>query len=170
MDGETAVDIQELTSSDEQLVAAFLEHVSSSSEYRRFFTSGRAVRSGWSKALTTADQRDHLVHGAFTTQGADTSLVAVAESIRLRGRHDRAEFAAITADPWQGLGIGTMLARRLAAHAAAGGVSHWEAYMLASNDRMKRLLDRIGPRIEGSIEFGLLRVVHRIDEKPSARS
>lgn len=140
---------------DGRLLSEFLSQMSPESEYRRFLSSGGSVRSRWVAGLINADQIDFLVYGAFADSAFGTDLVAVAESVRREDDPDRAEFALAAIDPWQNLGVGTLLSRHLADVARSTGVRFWEAYMLADNRRMARVLARVGQRMELTIDSGL---------------
>ena len=78
-----------------------------------------------------ADQRDCLVHGAVAGNEFDSSLVAIAESIRDPGDGQRAEYALAALDPWQNKGIGTLLTRHVARIAPSTGIRLWETSILA---------------------------------------
>ena len=53
---------------------------------------------------------------------------------------DRAEYAGIVADQWQGRGLGTALTRHLVDAATARGVRRFDAIVLPDNARMLGLL------------------------------
>jgi GNAT superfamily N-acetyltransferase len=102
------------------------------------------------------------VEGAVATNQFGSSLVAVAESIRYPDRPDIAEFAMVAADPWQNMGVGTLLARHLASRAFDTGVRLWEAFMLAENGAMASVLDSVGPKVDERVEQGLVTAVHQL--------
>lgn len=70
-----------------------------------------------------------------------------------------AEVAVTVLDDWQGRGIGTVLLRRLTAHARAVGIDRLRAFVLPENVRARRLLGSAGWRVEGRVDgwlqFGL---------------
>ena len=147
---------------DGGLLGALGNQLSRESEYRRFFSSGRSVYGKWVARLVGADQIGFLVAGAVATNEFGSSLVAVAESVRYPDLPEWAEFALIAADPWQNMGVGTLLARHLAARAFAGGVRFWEAVMLAENRAMASVLESVGPRVDVRVEPGLVTAVHEL--------
>jgi acetyltransferase len=147
---------------DGRLLAALGNQLSAESGYRRFLTAGKGVYSKWVARLVGADQVDALVDVAVATNEFGSSLVAVAESIRNPDRPERAEFALVAADPWQNLGVGTLLARHLAARAFAGGVRLWEAVMLADNTPMASVLESVGPKVDERFDSGLVTTVHEL--------
>jgi acetyltransferase len=147
---------------DGRLLAAMAGHLSGDSEFRRFLAPGKSQHSKWVGRLVAADQVDVLVHGAVATDAFGSVLVAVAESVRRRDRPEWAEVALVAADPWQNMGVGTVLARHLAASAFATGVRFWEAVMLAENGIMARVLHSVGPKVTEHLEPGLVTVVHEL--------
>jgi acetyltransferase len=147
---------------DGRLLAALANQLSSESEFRRFLAPGKRNHSKWVARLVVADQVDVLVHGAVATNEFGSNLVAVAESIRHQDHTDRAEMAMVAADPWQNMGVGTLLARHLAARAYETGVRLWDAVMLTENGAMATVLDSVGPRVDQHIEPGLVTVVHEL--------
>jgi len=156
------LELRPLRVSDGRLLAALGSQVSTASEYRRFLSVGNSVYSEWVARLIAADQIDFLVDGVVATNEFGSSLVAVAESIRYPDRPQWAEFALLAADPWQNLGLGTLLARHLATRAYAGGVRFWEAIMLAENMPMVSVLESVGPNVEERVEPGLVTAVHEL--------
>jgi GNAT superfamily N-acetyltransferase len=161
-DGAT-IELRPIGIRDGRLVSSFLTQLSPGSEYRRFLSEGGGMRSRWVANLINADQVDSLVYGAVADNGSGSSLVAVGESIRLRDDRERAEFALAAIDPWQNMGIGSLLADYLARLARDGGVRYWESHMLADNGLMTSVLARVGTQVSYSINSGLASVLHRLD-------
>jgi acetyltransferase len=154
---------------DGRLLASLAHQLSTESAFRRFLLPGRSLHGQWVARLIAANQVDALVDGAVATNQFGSSLAAVAESIRYPDRPDMAEFALVAADPWQNMGVGTLLARHLAARAFDTGVRLWEAVMLAENGAMASVLDSVGPKVDERVEQGLVTAVHRLLE-PGHRS
>lgn len=156
------IELRPLGISDGRLLSNFMSQLSPESEYKRFLSSGGGVRSQWVANLIHADQSDCLAYGAVAGNEFGSSLVAIAESIRDPGDGQRAEYALAATDPWQNLGIGTLLTRHVARIARSTGVRLWETYMLAENTRMARVMDNVGTRVSIGIDHGLAVVVHDI--------
>lgn len=156
------VGVRQIGRSDGRLVSQFMGQMSEESEYMRFLSSSGSQRTIWVPRLINADQVDHLACGAFATDRFGSSLVAIAESIRNRDRPEWAEFAIVSSDRWQGMGIGTLLARNLADRARSTGIRYWEAFMLSENRRMERLFARVGTEVETRAGSGLVNTVRDI--------
>lgn len=148
---------------DGRLLSSFLTQLSPESEYRRFLSGGGAIRSHWVAGLINADQERCLVHGAFAEDRFGQTLVAVGESIAISDAADRAEFALAAIDPWQGMGVGTLLTRHLSDVARSRGIRYWETHMLADNRQIARVLARVARRIELAIDSGLSSAVYDLD-------
>jgi len=158
-DGST-IEMRPLNIRDGRIIAQFMSQFSTESEYKRFLSSRGRARSQWVANLINADQRDFLAYGAVARNEFGSSLIAIAESIRDPGDVQRAEFALAAVDPWQSLGIGTLLTRHVARIASRRGIRFWETYMLADNTRMSRVMDSVGNRVSIEIDSGVASVVH----------
>lgn len=162
VDGST-IELRPIGIRDGRLLSSFLTQLSPESEYKRFLSTGRNIRSEWVAGLINADQRGSLVFGAFAENRFGSTLVAVGESIAVQDPSDRAEFALAAIDPWQGIGVGTMLATHLADVARSRGIRYWETHMLADNRQIARVLGRVARRVELTIDSGLSSAVYDLD-------
>ena len=158
----SSIGMRPLGHGDGRQVSQFRGQMSEESEYFRFLSGGGSQTSSWVPRLLNSDQIDNLAHGAFASNRFGSTLVAIAESIRYKDRPDTAEFAMVAIDSWQGMGVGTLLARHLAANASATGIRFWEAYALSENRRMERLLNRIGTKVETRLDSRLVVTVRDI--------
>ena len=75
------------------------------------------------------------------------TLVAVGRVVKTAP--DTADIAILVWDEWQGLGLGSWLARRLADAAAAEGVTRIAGTMLADNRPALRILKARQPGLRG---------------------
>jgi len=148
------------------MVSGFLTQLSSESEYKRFMSAGGSARGRWVAGLIKANSSGSLAYGAFASDRFGSSLVAIGESIRLDRDGERAEFALAAIDPWQNMGVGSLLSRLLAEVARSRGVRFWESYMLADNRQMVRLLARLGRRVELVIDSGVSSAVCELGTSP----
>jgi hypothetical protein len=115
--------LRPLGRSDGRLISSFVSHLTPDSTSKRFLSQSGGARHEWVANLINADQRDFLVYGAVAINQFGSSLVAMAESIRDPGDRQRAEFALAAVDPWQNMGIGTLLTGHVARIARSSGVS-----------------------------------------------
>jgi len=145
---------------DGRVISSFVAQLTPETSYRRLLSAGRGIRNQWVAKLIHADQRDFLVYGAVASNEFGATLVAVAESVRDRGDPTRAEFALAALDPWQNLGIGTLLTRHVARVARSSGISLWETYGMAEYPQMTKVMEHIGTRVGLEVEHGLSHAVY----------
>ena len=139
-DGSQAV-IRPLRGGDRPALAAAFERLGEQSRYRRFLGPMPGLTESQLRHLTDVDQRDHVALAAIdSTSGS--SIVGVARFIRLADGD--VEPALVVVDDWQARGLGTVLLAALVHVARAQGVRRFQAYVLADNVDMLRLLRGIG--------------------------
>jgi GNAT superfamily N-acetyltransferase len=122
---------------DGAAIRALFQGLSERSTWLRFFTLcprlDRVV--GW------ATEVDHSRRLGVVAIATDTGqLIAHAGLQRDRRQPDRAEFALVIADPYQGRGLGRILLGRLVEEARPVGIGWLTAEVLAENHRMLNLL------------------------------
>lgn len=128
---------------DRQRLRVAFERLSAESRRRRFLMPVARLSSRMLTYLTQVDHHDHealVVVDAATDEG-----VGIARFVRSSARPDSAEAAVTVADAWQGRGLGTLLVELLAARAREEGITRFTALMLADNDEMRDVLQRVGP-------------------------
>ena len=92
--------------------------------------------------------------------------MAVVRYEREPGRDGRAEYAALFEDGWQGRGLGAAMTERLIGAARDRGIRRLHALVTPGNERMLRLLRRLGFPTKVSREGGAERV--EVDLAPKA--
>jgi GNAT superfamily N-acetyltransferase len=158
------IELRPIGISDGRLISNFVAQLSPETSYRRFLSAGRGVRNQWVAKLIHADQSDFLVYGAVATNEFGATLVAVAESIRDPEDERRAEFALAAIDPWQNMGIGTLLTRHVARIARSSGVDVWETYTMSSHPQMAKVMDYVGTRVSLEIDHGLSHARYELND------
>ncbi len=110
--------------------------LSPESSRRRFFTPRFWLSDAELDRLTNLDGVDRYAIGA-TVASADGSVegIGVARYAREPDEPRAAEAAVVVIDAWQGLGLGKLLLRRLAAAALARGIDRLRGIVLRDNDR-----------------------------------
>jgi RimJ/RimL family protein N-acetyltransferase len=111
---------------------------------------------------------DHDRREAIVAVSPEDELVGVARYGCEPGS-DEAEIALVVQDGWQGRGLGTVLLTALLDHGSSRGLSRFRAYVLATNDRMLRLIEKVGVVTERSLDQGVasLRFTPRPPRPPS---
>jgi len=118
---------------------------------RRYFTAGQPSRPLLARLAGTSAGGRSLIAAT-----ADGQVVAVANLVTAPPDHDTAEVAFLVADAWQGRGLGTALARRIAGMASSLGVTELRAYALAANAELPQMLRRAGYDITSRVNGTML--------------
>lgn len=138
---------------------AFVASLSPAMRHRRFLATVRELPESLLRSLTEIDYRSHLAIVAETIEctagdadeDGEPCIVADARYV-LEERGDRAEFAIVVADRWQGVGLGGALIRRLVGEARRRGLARLHGDVLADNEPMIGLVRRHGGRISPHLE------------------
>jgi len=153
LDG-TTVHIRPISPSDRDALVHFHEGLTSETTRMRFFLFHPHLTPDELERFTHVnhDDREALV----ALHGGD--IVAVARFDRTPGTDD-AEAAFVTADAWQGIGLGTQLLEQLADRARAEGVTRFSADTLGENHRMLGVFRRSGLMVDSDTHAGVVHVV-----------
>ena len=116
----------------------FLGRCSERTIYLRFFGSLGEFSEEKARYFASVDGVDHFGLVALDPHNRD-EIIAIVRYDREPG-DERAEYAAIVEDGWQGHGIGIDLTRRLVDVACANGVRAFYAMVMGKNKRMLELL------------------------------
>ena len=142
----TRVTIRPIEPGDKQELQDGLHRLSEEAVQRRFLVPKVRFTKAELRYLTEVDGHDHVALVVETDRWPGM-IVAVARYVRLDDDPDTAEAAIVVADALQGLGLGTLLAERLAAAGALHGVARFTAEMLGDNVAAQRLMDRLTARL-----------------------
>ncbi len=122
----------------------------------RFFGSMEELSDRKACYFATTDGVDHL--GLVALDPEDSGeIVAIVRYARLAG-DDRAEYAALVEDRWQGRGVGTALTRHLIDEAKGNGVRCLYALVMGENARMLNVFRHLGLPGREHFEEGAKRV------------
>ena len=144
--------IRPLRSGDTVTVEAVFGGLGSESRRLRFGAAMATLTPGELERLARVDGRHHGLVGY-----AGGCPVAIAHLARVDAAS--AEIAWAVADAWQHLGIGTALARLLAADAAAAGIVELRATMHVHNRASLSLMRKATRIVSSCIDGGELLVV-----------
>jgi GNAT superfamily N-acetyltransferase len=106
--------------------------------YLRFFGPMRKLSDEQARYFASTDGVDHLGLVALDPQDPE-EIIAVVRYARKPG-DERAEYAALVEDGWQGRGIGAALTRWLIDEARGNGVRWFYAPVKGENTRMLNVL------------------------------
>ena len=110
--------------------------------YLRFFGSLEELSDEKARYFTRVDGVDHFGYVALDPEAPD-EIIAIVRYDREPG-DERAEYAALVEDRWQGQGIGTTLTRGLIEAALDKGVQSFFALVKGENARMLNVLRHLG--------------------------
>ncbi len=127
---------------DKPLFVAGWSQLSDESVYTRFLQSRDGLSVSELALFTEIDHVDHEAIGAIDP--ATGHGVGVARYVREHDRPHVAEAAVTVVDAWQHRGLGGKLLRRLCARATEHRISRFSATLLATNDAMLTLFERLG--------------------------
>ena len=137
----TAIVVRGICPEDAPALRRFHSRLSAHSIYNRFFA--------WLPELSE-ERAEYFTHldpayrQALVAQDPDQpeELIGVIRYDRTPGT-DRAEYAAVLADRWQGRGLGRRMTRELIDTAWRQGIRRLDAYILPDNRPMRQLLARM---------------------------
>ena len=127
---------------DKPLFVGGWSHLSDESVYRRFLQRRGDLTVDELAFFTEIDHVDHEAVGALAA--GTRNGIGVARYVRDRERPQVAEAAITVVDAWQGRGVGGRLLRRLCSRATENRIRVFSASLLAVNDTMLTLFDRLG--------------------------
>jgi RimJ/RimL family protein N-acetyltransferase len=155
----TRILLRPIEAGDKARLSAALGRLSQETIRRRFLAAKPSFSTSELRYLTEVDGRNHLALAAVLADDPE-ALVGVARCVRLPDAPDTAEFAIVVGDPFQGRGLGTLLARELASAARAAGIRRFAATMLSDNVAVRRVMATISTHLElERIEGGVREVV-----------
>jgi len=147
-DGIEAI-VRPIVPPDADALVRFHGRLSLTSVSRRYFYPHLELGTEEVAHLTEVDGVDRV---ALVVE-RDGELIAVGRYDRLEDRTE-AEVAFVVADPYQHLGIATMLLQRLAELARSTGVTHLVAEVLAENHAMLSVFHAAGFPMASTCEWG----------------
>ena len=159
-DGSRVV-LRVMSPEDRELLLRGFHRLSPESRYLRFMGSKAELSESELEALTDLDGEDRFAIGAVRADGdADEAEgLGVARFARLPEDPAVAEAAVTVVDEAQGLGLGSLLLRRLAAAARERGIHRFRGDILACNEPMRRLLATHMDATVGESDHGVTRVM-----------
>jgi ribosomal protein S18 acetylase RimI-like enzyme len=142
------VTIRPLRNADTATVAALFERLGSASRQRRFCGAKPRLSDGDLAALARVDETHHVLVAYMENDAAPAGIA------RLVRGGATGEIAFEVADALQGRGIGSVLARELAADARAAGITQLVATVCGDNQPVVSLLRRVARSLDVSWRDG----------------
>ena len=139
----TEVTIRPIRPEDAERETEFITELSDESRYLRFLSIVRHVTPEMVARFTQIDYDREMALIATRREGDGESIIGVARYVR-DPNPVSAEFAIVIADRAQRKGLASRLMGRLMTHARFAGIERLRGLVLASNDSMLELMDRLG--------------------------
>jgi acetyltransferase len=134
--------IRPIRPDDLERLLDFGRGLSEESRYSRLMYAVHEPTEALLKPFVNIDYQQHMALVALVTlEGADRIVGVARYVIDARLEH---EFALVVTDAWQGHGIGTALLRDLFDYGRRHGVRRVAGTVLQGNERMLRLVRRLG--------------------------
>ena len=156
------VRLRQIHSSDNELLLRGFERLSKESRYRRFLSPTPQLSQAVVRYLTEVDHHDHEAIVALDEESGEG--IGAARYVRNSERPDVAEVAVTVVDDWQGRGLGTRLLEVVSARPRDEDIRSFTALMLATNQEMMSLLERLGPLRIVDREVGTVEIEMPIPE------
>lgn len=161
--------IRPIRPDDEPRLVELYDRLSRHTAYHRFFTVRRRLPPDWYHFFANVDYARRLALVAERETVSGYQLIGVGR-YEPGGEPDTAEVALVVEDGWQGRGLGALLLDSVLGAAAARGIYRFQAYVLAENHRMLRLLGTRTRIEERKTEEGVTGLrFRRIDADATAR-
>jgi GNAT superfamily N-acetyltransferase len=159
------VTVRRAIASDAQAVLDLYARCSVSNRLRRYLAGGSEPAVDSLARVISQDGGYNLV-----VEDADGRLVATASLIRHDGNIP--ELGVLVEDSWQSKRIGTVLARRVVAHAQEGAIPHIRTVVHAGNTSMVRIMTGLGHRLHREYDGGMLTLIANLQQpgRPPTRS
>lgn len=137
--GNVVITIRPIRSEDAAIEKKFVDNLSDSSRYYRFFYALKEITPSMVDRFTRIDPETETALIAVIGNPPGETEIGVARYSTLPDG-ESCEFAVVVADEWQGRGIGTRLMRPLVADARARGLSRMDGFVLFENSNMLKFV------------------------------
>jgi GNAT superfamily N-acetyltransferase len=154
-----------ITAASRPLIEAAMLRLSIESSRRRFFTPRVQLSEHELAFLTSPDGVRHYALGV-SGRAVDGSIegIAAGRFVRVDDAPATAEIAITVIDPFQRMGIGTLLLKGLVTAAIVRGIDRLRALILPDNAPVIALLRRHAPSVRFAIDGELLRADIRLHD------
>ena len=140
--------VRRIRPDDKDLLARGLAGLSDRSVQRRFLAPKKRFTQAELRYLTEIDHRNHVALVVESPTQPSRHLIAVGRFVRLAEDPTAAEVAITVGDRWQGRGVGSLLARDLAARASGLGIRRFTATIASENTPAVRLMAKLTVHLE----------------------
>ncbi|HZY41087.1 MAG TPA: GNAT family N-acetyltransferase [Anaerolineae bacterium] len=165
----TRATLRAVRPADAPLIQAFVSRLSPQSIYYRFLSTITGVSDAEAAHLATVDYHDRMALVAtvlspdeelIPPKAGDYFIIAVARYARSLDQADRAEFAVVVEDRYQGQGLARTMLNRMGLYARQHGIRAFTGTINGGNLRMRQFVKNCGlPTQVSAGDHGELEVV-----------
>jgi RimJ/RimL family protein N-acetyltransferase len=142
MSDGTVISVRVVSPADAPALQRLHGRLSERSVELRFFAPLGELSDAKAERLARAQDAEHFAFAALDPDGHEEFIAVVRYEREAGGQ--RAEYAAVVEDSWQGRGLGLVMTNRLIETARVGGVQCLYSLVSPGNERMLRLLRGLG--------------------------
>ena len=149
--------IRPIKPEDATLLTALFESLTPETIYFRFFTPLKSLPHSMLVRFTQIDYEREIALVAIQKSGSEKTMLGVSRVIMAKDQN-RAEFAVLVADRWQGKGIGAELLKQCLSISRERNIREVYGVVLAENTMMLALGKKLGfemKLISGGREYEL---------------
>lgn len=143
---EGEIEIRPLRKNDSGLAQAFVQSMSATARYMRFFQVMSQLSPSLLERFVSVDGERHIALAAVTSQNGISTMIGEARFIVKEIGHT-ADIAIAVSDRWQRRGLARDLLGQLEAKADSMGVQYFKGEMLPQNEAMLGLVRACGYRV-----------------------
>ncbi len=166
----TGVTIRPIRPTDEPLLQDFFYSHSEETIYRRYFRAVRAMPHSTAQTLVNLDYGERMAFVATLGEIGLERIIGVGRYAAEKDQPGMVEVAYTVHDDYQGLGVGTLLQKRVEDYARRMGFKGVSGYLIQDNLPMVKVFARPGKYHRERVEGGILRVWRCFDEVPEGGS
>jgi acetyltransferase len=161
--GGAEVEIRAIRPEDAEMEKAFVRGLSEEARYFRFISALHELSDRMLVRFTQIDYDREMALLAVVREGNREMQIGVARyAIGTDG--ESCEFAVVVTDAWQAKGVASALVEALLDAARHRGLKRMEGFVLHSNEKMLRLMKRLGFESRANPEDPSLKIVWKVLE------
>jgi acetyltransferase len=163
---KVAAAVRHVRRDDAQAVQQFIRGLSPASRYMRFMMGIRELPPQILERFIAPAAGREAVLVASIADGTRSGLIIGIAQYAADAGSDDCEFAIVVADAFQRQGWGRRLLVRLGCVAVRGGIRRAHADMLADNEPMRRLAQKLGCKVRVNPEAHFMSTISRALAQP----
>jgi len=149
--------IRPTRASDVEMIQSLFYSLPAEDVFTRFFTNLKSLDVSRAQHLCSVSYDDEMAFVAVVGEREQEKIVG-SSCYYVNASTNLADCAFMIHPEWQGLGLGSILQRRMAEYAKARGVRGFTADVLCANERMMKVFERGGYQMSTKVVSGVFEV------------